>query len=249
MNADTGTAAQDGRLWGRQAWVGLAGGFGAVKLGRQYNPIFLANDSIDPFGSGMAGDASRWFDAYGVRSNNTISYAMPETQGVSGEIAYGFGEELAGNSAAGRTIGLRTAFTKDPLKVVFAYHKKNDATASDSANSAMVGGIYDFGVAKLHVAYQADKGLKHIDTREALIGVTIPFGPHKVIADFIQKQTRDVKDADAHQVALAYVYAMSKRTNLYASAAYASNDAAAQFNVAKAGASDRLYNVGIRHTF
>src|SRR5690606_10200795 len=35
FNLDNGTSAQGGRLFGRQAWVGLNGGFGTVKLGRQ----------------------------------------------------------------------------------------------------------------------------------------------------------------------------------------------------------------------
>ena len=38
FNLDDGTQAQGGRLFGRQAWVGLNGGFGTVKFGRQYTP-------------------------------------------------------------------------------------------------------------------------------------------------------------------------------------------------------------------
>ncbi|CAH0447293.1 hypothetical protein LMG10661_03359 [Ralstonia syzygii subsp. syzygii] len=36
FNTDTGTSGQGGRLFGRQAWVGLAGGYGTLTLGRQY---------------------------------------------------------------------------------------------------------------------------------------------------------------------------------------------------------------------
>jgi predicted porin len=35
VNADTGTSSQGGILFGRQAWVGLSGGFGSLRLGRQ----------------------------------------------------------------------------------------------------------------------------------------------------------------------------------------------------------------------
>ncbi|WP_194722578.1 porin, partial [Noviherbaspirillum malthae] len=57
FNIDDGTLGQGGRLFGRQAFVGLQGGFGAVKLGRQYNPIRTAVENIDPFGLGLAGNA------------------------------------------------------------------------------------------------------------------------------------------------------------------------------------------------
>lgn len=48
FNLDTGTQRQ-GALFGRQAYVGLSGNFGAINLGRQYNPVFNALDSIDPW--------------------------------------------------------------------------------------------------------------------------------------------------------------------------------------------------------
>lgn len=40
FNIDNGTAAQNGLLFGRQAYVGLGGGFGSVQMGRNYSPYF-----------------------------------------------------------------------------------------------------------------------------------------------------------------------------------------------------------------
>src|SRR6185437_9884531 len=38
--ADTGASSQANRFWNRQAWVGLAGGAGEVRLGRTISPIY-----------------------------------------------------------------------------------------------------------------------------------------------------------------------------------------------------------------
>ncbi|XQU70534.1 porin [Cupriavidus sp. H18C1] len=39
---DTGNANQGGRLFGRQAWVGVSGPWGQISLGRQYTMLFWA---------------------------------------------------------------------------------------------------------------------------------------------------------------------------------------------------------------
>ena len=47
-------ANQNGLVFGRQDYVGLTGGFGAVTAGRQYNPYFITVNTVDPFGTGYA---------------------------------------------------------------------------------------------------------------------------------------------------------------------------------------------------
>ena len=55
FNLDTGTLGQGGRVFGRQSFVSLSGGFGTVALGRQYPAGYLLTATVDPFGSGTAG--------------------------------------------------------------------------------------------------------------------------------------------------------------------------------------------------
>lgn len=54
FSLDNGTSAQGGRLFGRAAWMGLSGGFGEVRLGRQaiYSSTFVTGIA-DPFGNGF----------------------------------------------------------------------------------------------------------------------------------------------------------------------------------------------------
>src|SRR3569833_330324 len=98
VNVDDGTLGQGitgsanspalTRLFGRQAFVGLSGNFGAVKFGRQYAPIRVAVESVDPFGVSGAGNAANFFNVHGERTDNTVNYSTANFGGFSGQAAY-----------------------------------------------------------------------------------------------------------------------------------------------------------------
>lgn len=57
FQADTGQAAQGGKLFGRQSYLGLRTPAGTVTMGLQLTPQYLAMAAADPFDTGMAGDS------------------------------------------------------------------------------------------------------------------------------------------------------------------------------------------------
>ncbi|HJW54482.1 MAG TPA: porin [Burkholderiaceae bacterium] len=283
FNSDNGTLGQPtptnaSRLFGRQAWVGLKAGFGSVKLGRQLSPLYVAMDQIDPFRIGLAGNAQRAF-GYGLyntdpflRIDNAISFSVPDMSGITGSVIYGFGEQ-AGAFANGRTAGLGLGYANGPINVQFAYQDSNTitltgvssagATTATSLSNAfgtsadlrtlLVGGYYDFGVAKAHLAY-ADT---HVDTaatstkdRNWMLGISAPLGgAGTVMASWNRNDIRDIASGKSNQYAIGYSHALSKRTNLYTSIGYTKNDSNVNLNAAGNGQSDRLFNVGVRHLF
>lgn len=248
FNIDNGTLAQGGLFFGRQAWVGLNGDFGSVKLGRQNNAIFNALLALDPFGVALAGDSSRLFTHYGYRMNNTMTYTTPNFGPVSAQVLYGFGE-TAGNSSANRQIGLSATYSDGPLVLTLAHHKAENATATDDAKTTIAGGTYDFTVAKAHFAYAVNKGVGALDTRDAMLGVTVPFGKTTLMASYIRKDDKATSDADANQIAVGVSYELSKRTNFYSSLSRMSNDRLASYAAGAPGATAKIFNVGIRHKF
>lgn len=256
------------RLFGRQAFVGISGGFGAVKLGRQYAPIRVAVETIDPFGLGGAGNAANVFNVHGERTDNTLNYTTPRFGGFTGQMAYSFAE-IAGDNSAGRHIGLSGAYANGPVTVVAAYHRQNllgggtatafPSTPNGEQETTMLGGTYDFGVAKLHAAYSRSKGetaagATSLDRDDALIGVSAPVGSGTVLASYILRRD-DIAGAggtsrDASQLAVGYLHNLSKRTNLYAMYGHTRNDAGASLNgAAVAGADPSTFMVGVRHRF
>lgn len=231
--------------WQARRW---GGGAGSVKLGRQHNAIFNALLALDPFGVALAGDSSRLFTHYGYRMNNTMTYTTPNFGPVSAQLLYGFGE-TAGNSSANRQLGLSATYGSGPLMLTLAHHKAENAAGTDDANTTIAGSTYDFSIAKVHVAYAVNKGVGTLDTRDAMLGVTVPFGKATLLASYIRKDDKAVADADADQVAVGLSYEISKRTNFYTSLSHLSNDRLASYGAGAPGATAKLFNVGIRHKF
>lgn len=272
FNADTGTTGQSdattSRLFGRQAWLGLEGSFGKVRLGRQQTELYYALDAVDPFHVGLAGNAQRVFGygTYGsdplARSDNTLSYTSPTFNGLTASASYGFGE-AAGDSSTRRNIGVGASYVRGPMNVQFAYRKSNTLTgpaslggATGDERAAFIGGTYDFGIVKAHVAY-ADNKLPTVGgegkDRNYLLGASAPVGAAgTVMASWNRNQVRDISSGDSDQYAIGYTYAMSKRTNLYTSYSYLKNEdgvALATYNDNVRGAEVKLLNAGVRHTF
>lgn len=280
LAVDTGAATQGGLLFGRQAFVGLGSGFGTVTLGRQYTPQYLTLAFVDPFSTGTAGTAANLMPNTGKgssRMDNTIKYVSPSFAGFTGELAYGFGE-VAGDSSAGRQYGIALAYAGGPLSVRLGYHNRNNDTATtqaDEAKNTLLAATYDLNVVKLHAAYGHNKGLNSspirgvsasnpnpfgnafdptasTDSRDFLVGVTVPLGAHTVLASYIRKDDKTGFNQDADQVAVGYRYALSKRTDLYAAYARISNDRGASYTVGsaiEAGSGDKAFNLGVRHAF
>lgn len=243
FNVDTGALGTANSLFNRQAWVGLQGGFGAVKFGRQYTVMHSANDAIDPFGTGMAGAINRLFNGNGVRTNNTISYSL-SAAGFSGQLNYTLGE-MAGSQSAGREVGLGLGYANGPINVRFAYHDANNATNTGDTNTALLGGTYDFGAAKLHAGLQTDKtdaaGVTTTKNRNWMLGASAPVGAGSVLASFVRQDNR-LTNADTDQYALGYIHNLSKRTNVYTSYARQNDKSATD-------ADNNVFNVGLQHRF
>ena len=254
INIDDGTAAQGGLGFGRQSWVGLAGKFGAVKLGRQFSPVYANVSTFDPFANGLAGDSARLFNFSGSRINNAVTYGY-ETNGFRGQLIYGMGE-VPGNTSASRTVGGFAGYKKGPIDAVLATTTIADRTGSVHAKTTLLGGNYDFGSATVYVAYAWNKDATAAgapsagaNTRDALIGVAMPIGAGSIRTSYIRKSDRALGNANAHQFAAGYVYNLSKRTALYTSYGRLANDGAATYKAGALGATDKLFDVGMRHTF
>ena len=99
---DSGTSNQGGRLFGRQAWVGLSNNWGQISVGRQYTMLFWATLDTDLLGPNAYGSSS--LDTYlpNARADNAIAY-KGKFGGVTVGATYSFGRDTvnAGPSPSG----------------------------------------------------------------------------------------------------------------------------------------------------
>jgi predicted porin len=263
INIDDGTLAAPDSLFSRQAWVSLGGNFGEVRLGRQQTPLYDAQWAIDPFHVNLAGGMQRVFGAglYGLdpvyRADNTILYTAQDFGAFGGQLMYSFGEQ-AGNFSALRQFSVGLSYETSPIVAKLVYHNGHDValgtlgTGTATFRTVFLGGTYDFGIAKLHLAFGGStlKTAPDLDMRSWLIGATAPLGPAgTVLASYIRNDVRDIPEGVTNQYAIGYTHDLSKRTNLYTSLGYTTNDNGVRVRAFSAGENGRVFNVGVRHRF
>ncbi|MGJ3703419.1 porin [Variovorax sp. AFSI2.2] len=205
MSNDDG-ASSTGISFSRRSTVSLSGGFGEVRLGRDYTPTFWNDTVFDPFGTNGVGtnviNSSHSAiltglglpsDSNYVRANNTIGYFLPPNLGgFYGQVQYGLHENVKTSgvqvSKTGRYVGGRVGYANGPLDVGLAYGKSdvfnNGAGTGIDARTLNLGASYDFGVVKLFTElsrvtnefYASQLGSEKIGLNGFLIGATAPVG-------------------------------------------------------------------------
>jgi predicted porin len=110
----SGALEQGGRLFGRQAWIGLSGPYGRISFGRQYTAIYYALLEYDVIGPSINSIGS--LDAYipNARSDNSVAYLF-NTGGFTAAGTYSFGRDSAG---AGNSPGQGTCAGQNPVSPV-----------------------------------------------------------------------------------------------------------------------------------
>lgn len=278
---DTGEVDAAGTIFNRQAFVGLKTPAGTLTLGRQYTPWHSTLSQVaDPFLTGYAGTSKNLFPDSGnnVRTSNTILYSAPTISGLSGSLAYSFGEQAA-SAKTGRQMGASIGYTLGKLAVRFGYNNRNNDIASapgvtavtrGTSTNKMLAANYDFGIVKLHGAYNKDSGFNSsplpnannpyggvkptasTDSNVILLGLSAPVPGGIVMASVMRKNDETQFNQDARAWGVAYEYALSKRSAVYTSYGAVNNENGAGYtagNNSEPGSGDRQFNVGIRHTF
>lgn len=167
FDPDTGRANQGGSLFGRQAYVGLSGDFGTVKLGRQYTEGFNFFGDFDPLTIGNY-TANAWpFFLTQFRNNNVISYDG-KFGGLNVGASYGFGE-TPGSMSSNQYWGARAAYTFGPFGVGGVYQEVRDG-AGNKQQMWGAAGKYSFGAAKVFLGYLGGKDHTRVSVNGALQG-------------------------------------------------------------------------------
>lgn len=212
FNGDTGTSAQGGRLFGRQAFAGLRNtSAGTFALGRfatfsSGTGSFDMFGKVDPFGAGFSVMGLTFSSMGGIRVDNAALWQSPDWGGFRAGLGYSFasnGSEVAGSSNNLRTFFSGLSYSYGPLYVAATYDviKPADTGATagfDDEKRLQIGATYDLKVVKLHAAYgkedsQFASGLTAAplvataDSDEWLVGFTVPLGNFAIIGSYSKR--------------------------------------------------------------
>ncbi len=263
FSADTGVLGQGGRIFGRNAYVGLAGNFGEVQLGRVVTPIYDFGVALDPVGP--ARFAGPLFDpVYLSRADNSIKYVGKFGGfGIRAQYSLGYDATVANGGElpqfkVGKETGLYVDYTSNGLKIGVAFDRQNGtsaATQNDKNQRLAYAASYDFKVLKLYAAHERQTvqsgGVSNVNSLSwvgAIVPVTdsLRFHPGVYVYNPAGSSNRSVMPT------VAAYYALSKRTELYTQAAYMKNQSAATtalIGSINPGSNQTGITVGIRHAF
>jgi predicted porin len=259
-NNQGATTGGGGLTFNRRSTVSLNGGFGEVRLGRDYTPQFWNLTVFDPFGTNGVGTTQTLNSSLGgpttVRASNSIGYFLPgKLGGFYGQAQYYMGENLsnAANKKDGNGMALRVGYANGPINVALAV-SETKFLAGD-IQSINFGGQYDLGVAKIMAHYSQDEIDRGAEGTGYLLGALVPMGAGEIRASYSTYKIDNVVGADprSNKLALGYVHNLSKRTALYTTVARVTNkNGAAQAlngSVTAANRNSTGYDFGIRHSF
>ena len=275
LNVDTGVGNESGGLFGRQAYVGLNGGFGTATLGRHLTAYDALRGSTNYGGNALLFSLSQinqvWSNGvvdYNRRASNSFLYASPSFGGFSGSFLVGTGEDKAPGRNASRNNSFHLKYANGPLLVGYAFQQEkfNLGTTINAASPTtgvaagspflnereynLVAGSYDLGVLKLNAGFQASKDkVTNAKDKELQVGVTVPFGAADVTLGYVASRP-DNGGLNADGVSLFSTYNLSKRTAVYAGGITQKYDLAPVQAAGTTSIEKRsVLAVGVRHLF
>jgi predicted porin len=247
----TTPAGTQGLTFNRRATVSLAGGWGELRLGRDYTPTFWNLTVFDPFGTNGVGSSTFMTQgagygtsavalstlATGTRASNSVGYFLPPNLGgFYGQVMVATGENASNSGATaddGNYAGGRLGWASGPFNVAASYGILT--LASGDYKALNVGGHWDFGIFKLMGQYVADElesGGTTVATGSGkqesfLIGGLVPVGAGEIRASWVHTNVKNSRTIsapeDGDMFAIGYVHNLSKRTAVYATYARVQN--------------------------
>ena len=266
-SADTGAGTAS--LFRRQSNVGFSSAtMGTLTLGNQYGPAVLAFAATDPRGlrenfsglyswaynSGALTTGNNGNNDVGVFLQNAISYSN-----TLGPVGISAGYSVSENK--GSVVSLGVTYS-GPVSLSAAYQATNLPNTTDQ-QSAMysVGAGYTAGAftGKLNYLRGNNKNAAQVETSNVeVVGLGLDWklaaNNTVILAAYYGKDKNDGNNKTTSYI-LSDEYALSKRTTLYATAAFV--DAGLNANLlttivaggTSANTNATLFNVGVKHTF
>ncbi len=182
LNLDTGSSAQGGALFGRQAFGALRSTeFGTISAGRQYSTLYTITDQFSVFSNTPAGASTAIIGGFAggyepvqgssatattvsnatgaglngspARVNNSVRYTTPSFSGFTASGLYGAGE-ITGQTTKTRLYDLSARYTGYGLDAVVSF-------VNDKAQGAALATSADVNIITVAAKYTID--VAHIE--------------------------------------------------------------------------------------
>lgn len=237
VKADTGEALKSG--FDRDSYLYINTNYGNLRVGRSgalgggvSGGMFAGK--VSPFGVVYKAAASTEIHAVESRYDNMVRYDFPKMGGLKLAVQYARGDDAEVESAATRYAAVGAEYNVGDLTLIAVADKKMLTSEKNKAGnkdpvSYKLGMQYKLAPVTFYAGYQhtdnAEKvgkvALAGADADSYTFGTRVPVaGGNLNMALGYASGDVDNKDVEITQAAVGYTYALSKRTTLYAAAAY-----------------------------
>lgn len=279
LNMNSGAVRAGGVPFFRDAYIRLAGSFGAVSLGRQPSPFFIATAQGDPFNYNevftplyvlAATNGQPGLAVANGRPDNTVRYRTPEMGGFFGDASWSFGGAASSTTTSQRSGDVYSGALGWQTPTVFAslsHQRQLSGTAAapvasptTSSFTALTGSYRVTDALKISGNFMRTSldvaGVAKANT--LALGATYQVtGNSRVLIEAVRRKVSDGSPIANTAWTAGYDYDLSRRTSLYARLLNQRNSGGATSLLGSAavpqtaaGASGvSLFGVGIRHTF
>lgn len=251
----TGSPLVGGTAFGgaglRNTFIGLAGGFGTVIVGRHDTPYKLGG-SADVFADTSADSQKNTTGIIGRngfdnRVSGTVAYVSPDFNGFHFAVATVPGEGTT-NTANGLmdAYSLVGVYANGPLKLSLGYENfdKEVGAGTNDKNATKFNVGYKIGDIGLGYTYERSKdgyaATSETDTAH-LASITYAMGPITLAGQYGKFSDKQTSAADLNRTTIGAIYNLSKRTNVYA--AYDME------NYGSGGTDADIFTMGVNHSF
>lgn len=276
FEADTGAATSASKYFNRGSYVKVgSSAWGELRLGRDYTPAFYVLQQADVNGLNLYGNAGTFaqLGANGfTRTDNAINYASPVIANTVIRATYSLGDERAAPPKdAGRVAAVSAIFDNKAVVLGGFYQVRKDTWPANSGRSASTkfyglagrwnGPDYSLGVGASKWDPAGIPTLTIGAFTSFWLGGSYKFGSSEVKAQVgrLQRDAFGSAQPRATLFGASYLYALSRRTTLYATYGKLDNNEAASFRLEASsrqvslpvanGADTRAITVGVTHRF
>lgn len=197
-NGITSDGEVNAPFFGRQAWLGLSGSFGEVRLGRQDSVSFQTmidfdfNGASNGVSAGAYSGVAAWLPG---RQSRSLQYLSPTFSGVNFQV--GFQPKGNGPAGAKNVFSAGVKYAAGPFAVAGSFQTKEDDA---SQNFASVAGSWDFAVAKVMVSYADGGKVSEGGSGDGIVlGVTVPVAGFNIGAHYGKNLDDDAK-IDSYEI-------------------------------------------------
>lgn len=253
-----GTLNQGGRLFGRQAYVGLSGRWGTLTLGRQYSQIFwtvLTGDTLAP-NIFAAADLDPYLTQ--PRVDNAVTYSFTSS-GFTVGATYSFGRDAADSAPAGgcagqsptdwracKSMSAMVKYDAGKWGVAAAFDRNYGGggrgsplpSSSQTDTRAVIDGFVKLGQAMIGAGFQhrINHGVQTLTVSDATsnywwIGANYLVRPNIALDAQFGRITVSSADSGGSIIAARAMYFFSKSTSVYVTAGHVFNERKASFSI------------------